>query len=78
MLINKLIFSVAETASLLNCSSHTIYKKIDAHHLKAHKIPGHHTWQITEKAIYDYMESQKRYYAPQSTDFNCSTPNYQA
>lgn len=60
MLINKLIFSVAETASFLNCSSHTIYNKIHSRQLDAYKLLGHHAWQITEEAINDYMNSLKR------------------
>lgn len=67
MFLNKLDFSVADAASLLGCSSQTIYSLIYAKKLFAYKIPGHHAWHIPEKAILDYMESCLRHYAHQDS-----------
>ena len=65
MLINKLEFTVAETASLLGRSSQTIYGLIYSGRLYAYKIPEHRAWHIPEKAILDYMDACMRYYAHQ-------------
>lgn len=63
MLINKLDFTVAEAASLLGCSSQTVYGLIYAKKLYARKIPGHQAWHIPEKAILDYMDFCMRHYS---------------
>ena len=72
MLINKLDFSVAEAATLLGCSSNTVYSLIYAKKLFAYKIEGHLAWHIPEKAILDYTESCMRRYAHQNPFGNYS------
>lgn len=58
MLINKAVFYVSETACLLNCSAHYVYKLIHTGQIPAYKDDGCKAWKIPESSIQNYINSR--------------------
>lgn len=58
MLIEKLFLHVSEVASLLGCSSHTVYQLIKSQRLLAHKEGK--AWKIYAEDIKLYINSIRR------------------
>ena len=58
MLIDKLTLSVSEAASILNCSSQTIYRLIHNKSLNAYKDLGGRPWHIPDYSIRNYIFSR--------------------
>ena len=60
MKIEKTILTVSETAFILNCSDHVIYRLIHANALGAYKDIGGRRWRIPECSVTDYVASRMR------------------
>ena len=58
MMINKMVFAVAEAAAILSYSSQTVYHLIHTRQLFAYKDEGRKAWRIPEKAIEDYLNAR--------------------
>ena len=58
MLINKILFSAADAASILDCCSAKVYGLIKTKQLAAYKDKGGHDWHITDKAILSYVKGR--------------------
>ena len=58
MKIEKTILSVSETAAILNCSDHIIYRLIHAKELGAYKDTYGRRWRIPESSISNYISSR--------------------
>ena len=60
MTITKCVLFVSEAATMLGCSSQTIYHLIHTNQLEAYKDEGHNTWRIPEAAIHNYITTRLR------------------
>ena len=58
MLVEKILLSVAETASLMGCSSWKVYQLIHSDSLQAFKDEGGRVWHIPTASILDYVETR--------------------
>lgn len=58
MMITKCVFFVSEVATMLSCSSQSIYHLIHTGQLEAYKDEGHNTWRIPEAAIQRYINTR--------------------
>ena len=56
--ISKVVLRVADVASLLNYSSHTIYQKIKAGEIAAYKNEGGRIWNIPATSLENYVQSK--------------------
>ena len=62
MVIEKNVFNVSETATLLGCGSQKIYQLIHNKVLRAYKNYHGRDWRVPEESIKNYMAARLNVY----------------
>ena len=65
MLVEKMLLSVAETASLMGYSSWKVYRLIHSKSLGAFKDESGRVWHVPATSIMDYVDARMHMQAPE-------------